>query len=286
MRQRTLEKEVEIKGIGLHSGCLTKMLFKSAPQNSGIVFIRSDLPAAENRFPALYSGVADTRNCTCLANEYHHTVSTVEHIMAALYALGIDNALIETDGQELPIMDGSAHIIYEILKKCSSVEQEAPRRFLKVRRTVEFEDDKGAYIKLVPADKLKIKFTIDFPSRIVGHQEFNATINEDLFAQEIAPARTFCEKYQVEYLQSIGLIKGGSLENAVVLDGDTILNEGGFRVMDECVKHKVLDCIGDMYTSGYRLLAGIEAWHTGHFHNNEVLKKLFADTNNYEVIEG
>ena len=127
---------------------------------------------------------------------------------------------------------------------------------------------------------------IDFPSKIVGHQEFNGKIDEKIFADIIAPARTFCEKYQVDYLRSIGLIKGGSLENAVVLDGDEILNEGGFRVENECVNHKTLDCIGDMYTSGYHMLAEVEAFHSGHFHNNEVLKKLFGDTQNYQIIEG
>jgi UDP-3-O-[3-hydroxymyristoyl] N-acetylglucosamine deacetylase len=133
---------------------------------------------------------------------------------------------------------------------------------------------------------LQIRFIIDFPSEIVGHQEFCGVINEDVFAEEIAPSRTFCEKYQVDYLRSVGLIKGGSLENAVVLDGETILNEGGFRTKNECVNHKTLDCIGDMYTSGYILQAAAEAYHTGHFHNNVVLKKLFADSENYEIVEG
>ena len=132
---------------------------------------------------------------------------------------------------------------------------------------------------------MHVHFIIDFPSKIVGHQEFDGDIESAVFAAKIAPARTFCEKYQVDYLRSIGLIKGGSLENAVVLDGEKILNEGGFRVENEAVNHKVLDCIGDMYTSGYRLLANITAEKSGHLHNNELLKKLFADTHNYQIVE-
>lgn len=285
MMQKTLSKSVEIAGIGLHSGCESKLVLKPATENTGIVFVRSDLPA-NNRFAALYSNVVDTRNCTCLGHADGQVVSTIEHVMAALYALGIDNAEIEVNNPELPIMDGSALKFYEILKNIPTVEQTAPKKYLKVKKTVEFKDDKGNFVTLRPANELKVHFTIDFPSQIVGHQEFEGSIDEKIFAAKIAPARTFCEKYQVDYLRSVGLIKGGSLENAVVLDGETILNEGGFRVENECVNHKTLDCIGDMLTSGYALLADVEAWHSGHYHNNEVLKKLFADTENYEIVEG
>ena len=285
MQQKTLSKQITLTGIGLHSGCESKLVFKPAAANTGIVFVRSDL-TANNRFPALYSQVADTRNCTCLGNADKQIVSTIEHIMATLAVLGIDNAEIEVNNPEVPIMDGSAKVFYEALKQVSLTEQAAAKKYLRVKKQVRFEDDKGNYIILKPADALQIRFIIDFPSAIVGHQEFCGVINEDVFAEEIAPSRTFCEKYQVDYLRSVGLIKGGSLENAVVLDGETILNEGGFRTKNECVNHKTLDCIGDMYTSGYILQAAAEAYHTGHFHNNEVLKKLFADSENYEIVEG
>ena len=284
MLQKTLADTVEITGIGLHSGCESRLIFRPAPANTGIIFVRSDL-TADNCFPALYSNVVDTRNCTCLGNADKQIVSTIEHIMATLYALGVDNVRIEVNNPEVPIMDGSAAVFYQKLKPAAIIEQNAPKKYLKVKKTVEFRDDNGNYIVLRPAERLKIKFTIDFPSQIVGHQEFNGIINEEVFASQIAPARTFCEKYQVDYLRSVGLIKGGSLENAVVLDGETILNPGGFRVLNECVNHKTLDCIGDMLTSGYALCAEIEAWHTGHYHNNEVLKKLFADTENYQIAE-
>lgn len=284
MQQKTFERKIEIKGIGLHSGCESTLIFNPAPENSGIVFVRSDMKD-NNIFPALYSGVVDTRNCTCLGNSSGQIVSTIEHVMAALYALEIDNALIEVNNPEVPIMDGSAKIFYDILKQEKTIEQSSSRKYLKVMKTVEFTDDNGNYVRLSPGKGLKIKFVIDFPSEIVGHQEFNDEINEKVFSDVIAPARTFCEKYQVDYLRSIGLIKGGSLENAVVLDGETIMNEGGFRVENECVNHKTLDCIGDMYTSGYRLLADVEAFHSGHYHNNEVLKKMFDDMQNYRIVE-
>lgn len=285
MLQKTFERKIEIKGIGLHSGCDSVLVFNPAPSDSGIIFKRSDIDG-DNLFPALYSSVCDTRNCTCLSNKSKQVVSTIEHIMATLYALEIDNALIEVNNPEVPIMDGSALVFYDMLKNEKTVSQERHRKYLKIEREVEFYDDKGGYVKLKPSDHFEIKMQIDFPSEIVGHQEFYGVVNEKLFASEIAPARTFCEKYQVDYLRSIGLIKGGSLDNAVVLDGNTILNDGGFRLENECVNHKVLDCIGDMYTSGYRMLARVEASHSGHYHNNEVLKKLFEDTRNYKVIEG
>lgn len=282
--QKTFGKIFEINGIGLHSGLPSKMTFYPAEANSGIVFVRADLPH-KPELKAVYNLVVDTRNCTCLGNAQKEVVSTIEHIMAALYILGVDNARIEVTNPETPIMDGSAKVFYEQLKNVPLKELPAKRKYLKVLREVEFADDKGAKVILQPSDKLHIHFTIDFPSKIVGHQEFEEDINEAVFAQKIAPARTFCEKYQVDYLRSIGLIKGGSLENAVVLDGEKILNEGGFRVENEAVNHKVLDCIGDMFTSGYRLLADVTAEKSGHFHNNEVLKKLFADTHNYQIVE-
>lgn len=280
--QQTTAKEIKISGIGLHSGCESNLTVFPAAENSGIVFMRSDL---DIKIPALYSNVVDTRNCTCLGSQNGQIVSTIEHIMASLFAFGIDNAVVGVDNPEVPILDGSAKIICDSLKNAELVQQSAKRKLLRIKKEVVFADDKGAYVSIKPADIFKVNFSIDFPSKIVGHQEFSATINKDLFVKDIAPARTFCEKYQVDYLRSIGLIKGGSLENAVVLDGETILNEGGFRLKDECVKHKTLDLIGDMYTSGYRLIAEITGEKSGHYHNNEVLKKLFADQSNYEIIE-
>ena len=282
--QQTLAKPVSMKGIGLHSGCEVNLKLNPAPENFGIVFQRVDL-AAKPEIKALYSNIVDTRNCSCLGDKAGNLVSTIEHLMAALAIAGIDNALIEVDNQELPIMDGSAKVFYDNLKNAELVSQSAPRKYLKVLREVSFADGKGNIVALKPAEKgLGIKFEIEFPSKIVGQQVFDAEINADVFEKEISPCRTFCEKYQVDYLKSVGLIKGGSVENAVVLDGETILNEGGFRVENECVNHKVLDAVGDLYTSGCQVIGRLEASKTGHFHTNELLKKLFADEANYQIV--
>ena len=279
--QQTLEKKVEIKGIGLHSGCDSLLTIEPAPENYGIQFFRSDLNAGAIR--AIYTNVIETRNCTCIGNSDKNIVSTIEHLMAALYILGIDNAKISVNNPEIPILDGSAECFMKILEKEKLITQNTPRKYLKVKKEVSFTDDKGNMIFLSPADKLHICFDIEFPSKIVGHQNFDKDIDKETFAKEIAPCRTFCEKYQVDYLQSIGLIKGGSLENAVVLDGEKILNPEGFRVKNECVNHKVLDAIGDLYTSGYYILAKVVANKTGHYHNNELLKRLFSSEDNYEI---
>lgn len=283
--QTTIRTEISIKGIGLHSGCDSVLNIKPAPVNSGIVFKRIDI-ADSPLIPATYDNVVDTRNCTCLGKN-GVLVSTIEHLMAALSLSGIDNALIECNNQELPILDGSGKVFFEILQKAPKVHQELSRKYLKVLKPVKFTDDKGNFVEVAPNDgkNMYVKFDIEFPSHIVGHQTFDGKISPEIFASEIAPSRTFCEKYQIEYLQSLGLIKGGSLENAVVLDGENILNPEGFRVKNECVNHKVLDLLGDMFTSGYHILANITAYKSGHFHNNEVLKLLFADKNNYKIVD-
>ena len=263
MQQHTLAQETVIRGIGLHSGCDGILTLKPAPVGHGIVFRRVDLPGTP-LIPALYSNVVDTRNCTCLGDGAGNVVSTVEHLMAALAVLEVDNVLIEINNQETPIMDGSALPFFRALQKAGTVAQEAPRKYLRLLRSVEFVDEKGNRIKAEPSDDFEVHFEIEFPSKIVGHQEFSGQITPEIFAAEIAPCRTFCEKYQ--------------------LDGEKILNPGGFRVENECVNHKVIDAVGDMYTSGYPLLAKITAEKTGHFHNNELLKKIFADEANYRIV--
>lgn len=282
--QHTVAKEVTIKGIGLHSGCESILKIKPAPENSGIVFKRTDLDS-QPEIKAIYSNVVDTQNCTCLGDGKGNIVSTIEHLMATLSLLEVDNALIEINNPEVPIMDGSALPFYQALKNVGTVQQSAPRKVIRIIKSLIFIDEKGAKVEILPTDTFKINFEIDFPSKIVGHQNFCDNITVNVFENEIAPCRTFCEKYQVDYLKSIGLIKGGSLDNAVVLDGENILNEGGFRIKNECVNHKVLDAIGDMYTAGYQILAEIRASKSGHYHNNQILRTLFDNPNNYEIME-
>ncbi len=283
MKQRTIKNPLTLEGIGLHSGTKSSLTIHPAKENSGIVFKRKDL-AEYNTIPALYNYVVDTQNCTCLGNEQGARVSTIEHLMAALSMCGIDNALIEVDALEVPIMDGSGLIFYNALKESAYEELPADRKYLKVLKGVSFTDSKASTVRLSPAENFSVHMEIEFPSQIVGHQVFDSEITSEIFGKEIAPCRTFCEKYQVDYLQSIGLIKGGSLENAIVLDGETLLNPEGFRVPHECVNHKVLDAIGDLYTSGYHILGHFAGFKTGHYHNNELLKVLFADPSNYEII--
>ena len=282
--QQTIAKELKIEGVGLHSGVKSTLLLKPSEINTGIVFIRKDIVKAKT-IPANYANVINTKNCTCIGYDETNMVSTIEHLMAALYIMQIDNVIVETDALETPIIDGAAQTFLQKLQETGVLKQNAPRKYIKVLQKVEASDDKGNTITLEPADNLYINFVIEFPSKIVGRQEFDGEINKEIFKKEIAPCRTFCEKYQIDYLRSIGLIKGGSLENGVVLDGDTILNPGGFKVKNECVNHKVLDAIGDMYTAGYPILGKLTAYKTGHYHNNLILKALFSDNKNYEIIE-
>ena len=282
--QQTIAKELKIEGVGLHSGVKSTLILKPSAVGTGIVFIRTDVKGAMS-ISATFDRVIDTRNCTCIGYDNSNMVSTIEHLMAALYIMQIDNIIVEIDGPEMPIVDGSSQLFLQKLQEVGVAKQNVRRKYVKVLQKVEVSDDKGNTIALEPADDLYINFVIEFPSKIVGRQEFNGVINQEIFAKEIAPCRTFCEKYQIDYLRSIGLIKGGSLENAVVLDGETILNPGGFKVKNECVNHKVLDAIGDMYTAGYPILGKLTARKTGHYHNNLILKALFADTKNYQIIE-
>lgn len=281
--QTTLSENLILSGIGLHSGCEVNLNILPAPADAGIVFHRVDLPN-KPEIKALYTSVVNTQNCTCMGDKDGNLVSTVEHVMAALSVKGVDNAIIEVDNQELPIMDGSAKVFYDALKKMPLKELDTPRKMLKVKKEISFTDKNGNGVTLKPSEKFIINFEIEFPSQVVGHQKFSAEITPELFEKEISLCRTFCEKYQVDYLQSIGLAKGGSLDNAVVLDGETIMNPSGFRVKNECVNHKVLDAIGDLYTSGFHILGELTASKTGHFHNNELLKVLFSNQSNYELV--
>lgn len=282
--QQTIAKELKIEGVGLHSGVTSTLILKPAEVNTGIVFVRSDIDNA-TPIKATFDNVIDTKNCTCIGYDKSNMVSTIEHFMAALYIMQVDNVIVEVNALEMPIIDGSSETFLQKLQSIGVTKQNTPKKYIKVLKKVEVSDDKGNNISLEPADDLYINFVIEFPSKIVGRQEFDGTINQEIFAKEIAPCRTFCEKYQIDYLRSIGLIKGGSLENGVVLDGDTILNPGGFKVKNECVNHKVLDAIGDMYTAGFPVLGKLKAYKTGHYHNNLILKALFADTTNYQIIE-
>lgn len=280
--QNTVKEFSLDKGIGLHCGMISKLVFLPAPINSGITFIRVDL-AGKPQIKATFDNVVDTVNSTNLGINGKMMVRTIEHLMCGLYMAEIDNVIVEIDNEEMPIFDGSAKVFYEALQKNIS-KQNASRKVLKVKKEVVFVDDRGNQISIKPSHSLHIDFEIVFPSPVIGHQMFSGEINKQVFESQIVDCRTFAEKYQVDYLQSIGLAKGGSLKNAVVVDGDKILNPEGLLREKECVNHKVLDAIGDMYTSGYRILGKIVAIKTGHFHSNKLLHKLFEDESNFEIV--
>jgi len=282
--QKTIANKINFKGVGLHSGKDVNISILPAVENSGIKFVRTDLGNVE--LQALYSNIVDTRNCSCLGDKNGNIVSTVEHIMSAFHSFGIDNAIVEIDGPEFPILDGSSLPIVEELKKTGTKSLQKNKKALKVLKKVSFDDGKGATAVIEPANAdLEVNFEIDFPSKIIGKQHFTTKVNKDIFIDEVSSARTFCQKFEIDALKDMGLIKGGSLDNALVFDNEDILNEDGLRFQNECVRHKTLDAIGDLYLSGYTLIGKYTGVKSGHFHSVELLKKLFADDTNYEIVD-
>ena len=284
--EKTFQNSIGCVGVGVHSGKKANLTFKPAPVGTGIEFHRVDITDKNNVIPAKYSAVADTRMCSCIANAEGVSVGTIEHLMGALHAFGITNAIIEVDGPEVPILDGSAED-YITLFECAGVrEQEAPLKVVRILKEVCFEDGKGASACLYPAEKgLSIDFMIDFnQSKAIGRQEYSIDVNYKTFKNDIAYARTFGFAKEVEMLRSMGLARGGTLENAIVVEGDTVLNPTGLRSENEFVVHKVLDAVGDLYQLGMPVIGHFSGVKSGHMHTNELLRKLMADETAYEII--
>ncbi len=273
VRQRTLAAPIPCRGVGVHSGMPVTMILNPAAPDTGIVFRRIDLdPVAE--VAARWDNVIDTRLCTVLGDQDGNPlVGTIEHIMAALAGCGIDNAVIELDGPEVPIMDGSAEPFVFLIDCAGTVEQTAIRTAIKVLKTITVEEG-GKRVTLAPASEFTLSFEIEFAARAVGRQRRNALLSG--FREELSAARTFGFAEEVNALRQMGLARGGSLENAVVIEGDRILNHGGLRYTDEFVRHKMLDAVGDLALAGKPLLARFEGSRSGHALNNLVLRKLFA----------
>lgn len=270
--QKTLANKVKCSGIGVHSGILVNMLICPAEANHGIVFVRSDLKA-NNKIPALFDRVIDTSMCTKIANEYGASVSTIEHLMSALWGAGIDNAIIYVDGAEVPVMDGSSDCFINLIKQSGIVSQSEQRKFIEISKSVKIEmNDKS--IVAEPDDSFSVNFIIDFDNQYIQAQSYNFNANDD-FESEIGKARTFGFIKDVEYLKSIGLAKGASLDNAIAIGEDGILNKEGLRYKNEFVRHKILDCIGDLYLAGARIKGKIKAVKSGHQLNNLLLHKIF-----------
>jgi UDP-3-O-[3-hydroxymyristoyl] N-acetylglucosamine deacetylase len=281
LKQRTLKQSISATGVGLHSGEKVKMTLMPAAPDTGIVFRRVDLPKMpEIKVKPDY--VCDTRMCSALEHDGAR-VATVEHLMSALAGLGVDNIYIDLNAAEVPIMDGSSGPFVFLLQEAGIVEQAAAKKFIRVKKTIEVHDG-DKWVRFDPYFGFKIDFTIDFAHPVFEHTGRNVKIDfaDNSYIKEVSRARTFGFMHEVEALRSMGLARGGSLDNAIVLDEYRILNNDGLRYEDEFVKHKTLDAIGDLYVLGHPLLCAFTAYKSGHALNNQLLRQLLADQDAWE----
>lgn len=283
LKQRTLKKKISATGVGLHNGQKVTLTLRPAAIDTGIVFRRTDLPGMPE-IQATPDAVSDTRMCSALEKNGAR-VATVEHVMSALAGLGVDNVIIEVDASEIPIMDGSSGPFIFLLQSAGVVEQAAAKKFLRIKKKIEVkEEDK--WVKFEPYHGFKMDFTIDFAHPVFENSSSNVKIDfaDNSYIDEISRARTFGFMHEVEYLRANGLARGGSLDNAIVLDEFRVLNTDGLRYEDEFAKHKVLDAIGDLYMLGHPLLGSYTAYKSGHGLNNQLIRALLADTNAWEYV--
>ncbi|MXU65433.1 UDP-3-O-acyl-N-acetylglucosamine deacetylase [Oceanomicrobium pacificus] len=281
--QTTLRDDVKLVGTGLHSGRPVHLTVRPAPSGHGIVFDRIDLDG-DSRIKAVYDAVDDTRLCTRIANSSGATVSTIEHLMAAFAGCGIHNALVELDGPEVPILDGSSAKFVRAFLAAGVVELDAPLKVLRILKPVRFE--KGdVWAELTPGNELSIDFAIDFEDAAIGSQSLHQNMANGAFVRELSDCRTFCRRADIEFMRANGLALGGGLENAIVVDGPTVLNPEGFRRSDECVRHKMLDALGDLYLAGAPILGAYRSEKGGHATTNLLLRQLFATPDAWELVD-
>lgn len=282
--QHTISRPVELTGVGLHSGAETVLRILPAEIGSGLVFRRVDVTDRDNVIPALWNAVVDTRMCTVVSNKAGVSVGTIEHLMAALAACGIDNAVLELDAPEVPIMDGSSEPFVQAIREVGLKTQTAPRRAIRVLKEVEVVDgDKVATLK--PGIGSRFKVGVDFSHPVIGAQSFEIDLFNGDFEAKISDARTFGFLHEVNALRAMGLALGGSLENAVVLDDKSVMNPEGLRHDNEFARHKVLDAVGDLYIAGGPIVGHFEAMKPGHNMNNRILHELFSNPENYEWVD-
>jgi UDP-3-O-[3-hydroxymyristoyl] N-acetylglucosamine deacetylase len=271
--QHTLAGPAIFSGVGVHTGRDVNVVLKPASANAGVVFVRTDIEVGDNRITAHGETVVRTRLGTVIGNAAGATVSTIEHLMAAFAALGVDNAIVELDGPELPIMDGSAEPFVALIDRAGLRRQDAPRRYIEILERVEVVDgDRRA--SLSPADGFEMAFEIAFDSRVIGRQSLDMVMDEAAFRAELSDSRTFGFAHEVEALREAGLARGGSLDNVIVIDGDRVLNPEGLRRPDELVRHKALDALGDLYLLGGPIIGRFEAALAGHDLNNALVRAL------------
>ncbi len=271
MNQTTIATGVSCSGIGLHTGERVRMQLRPAPENTGVVFQRTDLGGPP--IPAISGNVSGARFSTCLAASGRE-VRTVEHLLSAAYGMAVDNLIVEIDGPEVPILDGSAAPYVRLLTRAGIANQSAPRRYLKVRRPIEVSE-RDSCSRVFPSRHLQISYAIDFEHPSIPYQEFRMTLSPARYQREVAAARTFCRLEDVQRLREMGLGRGGSLNNAVVVSRDGLLN-GGLRFRDEFVRHKVLDLLGDLFLAGFPLLGHIVAYRAGHSLHTRLVRKLIS----------
>ncbi len=283
LTQKSVSKKISFNGIGIHTGKKVSLHILPAAPNTGIVFKRIDLKSNNIIYPN-YSNVTDTTLCTTVSNEYGVKVSTIEHLMGALYGVGIDNAFIELDSQEVPILDGSAKLFIEKINEVGLTFSDQPIKIIKVNKNIKLSDGS----KFISVDKSnvtgEIEFEIKYKNKLIDIQKNRVNIFEDDLS-DIYNSRTFCLYEDIEKLKKLNLGKGGSLKNAIVIKNEQILNDTGLRNKLEFVNHKILDCMGDLFLSGYKIIGNIRCSQGGHNLTNQLLKKIFSNQTNYSLIE-
>jgi len=283
LNQKTINENLTFKGVGLHSGLLATMTIKPAEPNSGIIFKRIDLKENNIIIPNIFN-VSSAVFCTTISNEAGASVSTIEHLMGALYGLGIDNALIEIDSQEVPILDGSAKLFVEDILQAGIKNSDAPIKIIKIEKKIEFSDGNKT-ISIEPSKiSLDIDFELKYKNKFIGTQRNLVKVFESDLA-DIYNSRTFCLFEDIKKLKGMGLAKGGSLDNAIVVKNNEILNDNGLRNEKEFVNHKILDCMGDLYLAGYKIIGKVICSQGGHKLTNQLLRKVFNNNENYSILE-
>ena len=283
LNQKTIKNTVKFQGIGLHSGKIVNVCLKKSEPDTGIVFKRVDLKINNFVYPN-FTNVSNTSLNTTISNSEGIKVSTIEHLMGALFGLGIDNALVEIDNEEVPILDGSAKEFIEKILLAGFEISNKPIKIIKINKKVEFKDG-DRFISIEPSKlSLDIDFELKYKNSLIGKQKNKVNVYEDDL-KEIFNSRTFCLYEDIEAIKKIGLAKGGSLDNAIVVKDKEILNKDGLRNSKEFVNHKILDCIGDLFTSGYRIIASVKCSQGGHYLTNQILRKVFSNNENFSIIE-
>ena len=283
LTQKTIKTPVSFSGIALHNGLNVNVTLKSAKPNEGIVFKRVDLKDNNLVYPN-FLNVTNTSLNTTIENEHGVKVSTIEHLMGALFGLGIDNVIVEIDNEEVPILDGSAKIFIEKIISSGLEISEEPIKIIKINQKIQYSDDQR-FISIEPSKlSLNIDFELKFNNKIIGNQSNKVKVYEDDLT-DVYNSRTFCLFEDIEIIKKNGLAKGGSLDNAIVVKDSEILNKDGLRNDKEFVNHKILDCIGDLFTSGYRIIGNVVCSQGGHFLTNKLLRKVFKDKSNFSIIE-